>query len=70
MIPQVYRDDLAELPANPWSLKGLQQVYAARAGGGADTEQQLAAVDAALAAAWAHADPGLPLPSSCPAFSD
>lgn len=27
---QVYLEDLAELPENPWALKGLAQVYAAQ----------------------------------------
>jgi hypothetical protein len=35
-LPQVYLEDLAELPENPWALKGLRQVYEAMGPGAAD----------------------------------
>ncbi|KAF8058948.1 hypothetical protein HT031_005516 [Scenedesmus sp. PABB004] len=64
---QAYRADLAELPRNPWSLRGLQQVYSRQGPASAAKLQQ---VTADLAEAWAHADEGLPLNTSCPALSD
>eukprot|EP00775_Hariotina_reticulata_P010681 gene10681-10840_t len=63
---QMYLTDLAELPGNAWSLRGLQQVYQAQGAPAAQLQQ----VGDALAKAWAHADPGLKLNSSCPAFSE
>lgn len=35
-VPQVYLEDLAELPENPWALQGLSQVYEAMGPGAAD----------------------------------
>ncbi|KAF6254659.1 hypothetical protein COO60DRAFT_1642164 [Scenedesmus sp. NREL 46B-D3] len=65
---QVYLSDLADLPRNPWALRGLQQVYERQSTPAA--AQKLEQVTAQLAAAWAHADAGLSPTSSCPAFSD
>jgi hypothetical protein len=31
VLAQVYLSDLADLPRNPWALRGLQQVYQAQA---------------------------------------
>lgn len=64
---QAYLEDLAELPENPWALKGLAQVYAAQ---GPTAAAKRADAEARFAAAWAHADPGLTLPTSCPSFSE
>jgi hypothetical protein len=30
LLAQVYLSDLADLPRNPWALRGLQQVYEAQ----------------------------------------
>jgi hypothetical protein len=65
---RTYAADLAELPLNAFSLRGLADVYAARGAPG-DAERR-AAAEELLATAWAHADAGLVLRSSCPAFSD
>ncbi|WIA39815.1 hypothetical protein OEZ86_005868 [Tetradesmus obliquus] len=65
---RVYASDLNDLPRNPWSLRGLQQVYEAQ--GTPAAAQKLQQVTGELAASWAHADPGLSPSSSCPAFSD
>jgi predicted Zn-dependent protease len=65
---QVYLDDLANFPRNPWSLKGLQQVYQKQNTSAA--KQKLQKVTSDLTEAWQHADKDLQLNSSCPTFSD
>jgi tetratricopeptide (TPR) repeat protein len=54
---QVYRDDLARLPENGWSLFGLAQSLRAQA------KDEAAAIEARFKKVWARAD--LEIPSSC-----
>eukprot|EP00879_Flechtneria_rotunda_P002107 GHRR01002288.1.p1 GENE.GHRR01002288.1~~GHRR01002288.1.p1 ORF type:complete len:734 (+),score=249.35 GHRR01002288.1:60-2261(+) len=65
---KAYLDELLELPNNPWSLKGLQQVYQKQAT--AEAATKLTKVESRLAVAWSHADSEAKLTSSCPVFSD
>eukprot|EP00878_Enallax_costatus_P010043 GHUV01010482.1.p1 GENE.GHUV01010482.1~~GHUV01010482.1.p1 ORF type:complete len:611 (+),score=181.63 GHUV01010482.1:1052-2884(+) len=64
----MYREDLADFPLNPWSLKGLQQVYQQQ--NTAEAKQKLQQVNTDLSESWRHADKDVPLNSSCPTFSD
>ena len=61
---QVYEEDLAEHPANGWSLKGL--IMAKQQQDAADPS--LDKLQAVFDATWAHADE--PLDTSCPCFSE
>jgi hypothetical protein len=54
---QVYREDLARLPENGWSLRGLAQSLRAQSKDEADS------VEARFRKVWAKAD--LDIPSSC-----